>query len=69
MKIYDCCSGNCNFKQLQMHVKKFRTSTGFKPRAFSSHHHSVMMMIVKMKVMVMMIHVIFTMVMSMMCKS
>ena len=52
-----------------MNVKKFRTSTGLKPRAFSSLHHSVMMMIVKLKVMVMIIHVIFTMVMSMMCKS
>ena len=53
-----------------MNVKKFRTSTGFKPMAFSSHHHSVMIMIEKMKVMtVMILHVIFTMVMSMMCKS
>ena len=52
-----------------MNAKKFRTSTGLKPMAFSSHLHSVMMMIVKLKVMVMILHVIFTMVMSMMCKS
>ena len=39
-----------------MNAKKFRTSTGLKPRAFSSLHHSVMMMIVKLKVMVMIIH-------------
>ena len=52
-----------------MNVKKFRTSTGLKPMAFSSHHHSMMIMIEKMKVMVMILHVIFTMVMSMMCKS
>ena len=31
-----------------MNAKKFRTSTGLKPMAFSSHYHSVMMMIVKL---------------------
>ena len=42
-----------------MNPKKFRTSTGFKPRTFSLHHHSMMIVIEKMKVMVIIVHVIF----------
>lgn len=48
-----------------MNPKKIQDLNRNETQGFSSHHHSMMIKIEKMKVMVMITHVIFTIVMSM----